>query len=299
MDKFELMKRFIAVCEAGSFTQAAEILNMPKSAISTSITSLESELNVRLLQRTTRQLSVTEAGERYLVECRRILKDLDQVEQQILNDSSAVSGNICIDMPGRFMTTTLLPRIQEWFELYPETHIELRATDFRIDPVKDNVDCLIRVGHLEISDFIAKPLGQYKIVNCVSPKYVSKFGLPQTLKGLEKHYVIDYSPAQKSDSTFEYYKKNKTYKIKLKSLVQVNNTQAYLHACLGGMGIAQLPEIGVKHLIASGELISILPSYTCEDMPVTILYPSRQYLPKRVSLWMEWFKSILVDAPEM
>ncbi|WP_165313061.1 LysR family transcriptional regulator [Vibrio ziniensis] len=293
MDKIETMKRFIAVAQTGSFTQASNQLGVPKSAISTSVSRLEEHLQTRLLRRSTRQVSLTEAGERYLSHSQRLIDELEGLENQFQRESNELSGVIKVDMPSRFFSTVLAPNLHEWFELHPKTQLRLVGADYRIDLIKERIDCVIRGGVLEDSNLVARHLGSIEMVNCVSPSYVEKHGLPTQLDELHKHFVVDYSPDQSiAASGFEYVKNSKTYFVSTQSLISVSTTDAYLSACLSGLGIIQLPKWGVQEQIAKGELIEVLSDYVCKPMTMSVLYESRHQQPRRIREFIDWISSL-------
>ncbi|SDG76674.1 DNA-binding transcriptional regulator, LysR family [Vibrio xiamenensis] len=298
MDKIETMKRFVAVAQTGSFTSASEQLNVPKSAISTSVSRLEDHLNTRLLHRSTRRVSLTEAGERYYPQCLALLTELEGLETQFQGESAALSGVLKLDMPSRFFSTLVAPHLTDWFARYPDTQIRLLGADYRIDPIKEQVDCVIRAGKLQDSEMIARPLGEMTMLNCVSPSYIERFGTPLTLAHLSEHYVVDYAPSLRQPQLgFEYYADGQTHYVKTRSFISVSTTDAYLSACLNGLGIIQLPASGVEQQIRSGELIEVLSDYRCESMPIAALYPSRRQQPKRLSEFLNWLSSIIAQHP--
>ncbi|MCH1919453.1 LysR family transcriptional regulator [Shewanella sp. A3A] len=296
MDKLECMKRFALVAQTGSFTQAAERLNVPKSAVSSAVTRLESHLQSRLLQRSTRRVTLTEAGERFLPQCLKLLDEIEGLENQFQQQSHNISGEIRVDMPGRFFSQVLAPRLPEWFAQHPDTRIRLIGADHRIDPIKEQVDCVLRVGTLSDSELIAKKLGELPLVNCVSPSYIARYGRPQRLADLAQHYLIDYSPGMRQQADgFEYYLNGRHDSVAMRSLLSVSTTDAYLAACLAGMGIAQMPLHGANQLIAQGELVTVLPDYQPAPMPVAMLYESRRHQPKRLRLFIEWVASLVAE----
>ncbi|MDW6005443.1 LysR family transcriptional regulator [Vibrio mangrovi] len=301
MDKIEAMKRFISVAQTGSFTRASEQLNVPKSAISTSISKLEEHLQTRLLYRSTRQVSLSEAGERYYIQCLRLLDELEGLENQFQRESQELHGVIKVDMPGRFFSAIVAPHLPEWFQQYPKTQIKLLGADYRIDPIKERVDCVIRGGELENSNLVRRSLGAVDMVNCISPGYAEHYGIPVSLDDLKNHYVVDYSPAHTQlQNGFEYHRNNQTCFVPVPSLISVATTDAYLSACLNGLGIIQLPKTGVKQQLARGELIEVLTEFTCAPMSLSVLYESRSQQPRRLSEFINWlvvlFKQINNNA---
>ncbi len=297
MDKIETMRRFIAVVHTGSFTQAAEQLNVPKSAISASISQLENHLQTRLLQRSTRRVTLTDVGERYLPECQALLSELEELETRFQQQSQQLSGVIKIDMPSRFFSTLVAPNLPSWFALHPNTQIRLLGADYRIDPIKEQVDCVIRAGTLQDSNLVAKRLGTMTMINCVSPGYLRQYGCPQTLRDLSAHFVVDYSPTVRhAQNGFEYHADGETQFVAVPSLVSVSTTDAYLAAALSGLGIIQLPRAGVEALLAQGELVEVLSQWRCAPMPVSVLYPSRKQQPRRVREFIDWLCALQPNA---
>lgn len=289
MDKIESMKRFIAVAQTGSFTQAAEQLNAPKSAISMSVSRLEKHLNTRLLHRSTRQVSLTESGERYFEQSQRLLDELEGLESQFQGESEQLSGVIKVDMPSRFFSTMVSPNLSDWFRAHPNTQIRLVGADYRIDLIKERVDCVIRGGVLENSNLIARRLGTMEMVNCVSPGYIRRYGIPNSLEDLTEHFVVDYSPGNRQQNYgFEYFNDNKTQFVQVPSLISVSTTDAYLSACLSGLGIIQLPRRGIAEYLNSGELIEVLPQFCCEPMIISVLYESRRQQPRKITEFIDW-----------
>lgn len=295
MDKLEAMKRFILVAKKGSFTACANQLNLPKASISQSIKSLEEKLGVRLLNRNTRSISLTSDGEIYLAKCEAILEEITILETYFQEKNEVITGLIRVDMPSRFLTNHVLPHLSSWFALYPKTTFQFSSKDYLIDPVKEGIDCLVRVGKLNESPFIAKKIGSMRLINCISPLYQKQYGTPSSLEALSHHFLIYYMPnlSGETHSFFEYLDKNNQLQhLAMKSLVTIDSTEAYFSACLAGLGIAQIPLQSVKKELALGTLQSILPQYEAEPMPISILYPSRKHLPRRVRFFIDWLHQL-------
>tara|TARA_R110000764_G_scaffold67233_1_gene139918 strand:+ start:3334 stop:4236 length:903 start_codon:yes stop_codon:yes gene_type:complete len=295
MDKLEAMQRFVLVAQFGSFTKAADALGLPKSSISSAVQGLEKSLGTRLFHRSTRSITLTQDGETYLPQCQALLAELDAVGSQFQRNPNDVRGVLRIDMPSRFASTVVIPHLADFIEHYPNIRLKISSADYRVDPIKEGIDCVIRVGELDDSSLIARPLTQYRSLNCVSPNYVEKFGIPQTLAELANHKLIEYSHTLGNlDAQFEYMEDGKVKQESMPSNLAVNGTDAYLDACLSGLGIAQIPTIGVENLIEEGLLIMVLPQYEAEPMPVSLLYPSRRQPPKRLIVFMDWLQSIMI-----
>ena len=295
MDKFEAMQRFILVAQSGSFTKAADALGLPKSSISSAVQGLEKSLGTRLFHRSTRSVTLTQDGETYLPQCQTLLAELDTIGSQFQRNPNDIRGILRVDMPSRFASTVVIPRLAEFIEQYPNIRLKISSADYRVDPIKEGIDCVIRVGNLDDSSLIARPLTQYKSLNCVSPGYVEKFGIPQTLAELTNHKLIEYSHSLGNlDAQFEYMEDGKVKQQSMPSSLAVNSTHSYLEACLSGLGIAQVPVIGAESFIEKGLLIAVLSQYEAEPMPVSLLYSSRRQPTKRLTVFMDWLQSIVI-----
>lgn len=299
MDKFEAMQRFVLVAQFGSFTKAAEALGLPKSSVSSAVQGLESELGTRLLHRSTRSITLTQDGENYLPQCQALLANLDVLDSQFQREPSDVRGILRVDMPSRFASTVVIPRLAEFIEQYPNIRLKISSADYRVDMIKEGIDCVVRVGNLDDSSLIARHLTQYRSLNCVSSSYAEQFGIPQTIEELANHKLIEYSHSLGNlDAQFEYLEDGKVKQQSMPSSLAVNGTDAYLDACLAGLGIAQIPVIGAESFIKKGLLIPVLDQYEAEPMPVSLLYSSRRQPTKRLTVFMDWLHSITLSTQE-
>ncbi|REG82601.1 LysR family transcriptional regulator [Marinomonas pollencensis] len=299
MDKFEAMQRFVLVAQSGSFTKAADTLGLPKSSISSSVQGLEKALGTRLLHRSTRNVTLTQDGERYLPQCLDLLAELDAIDSQFRHAPEDIRGVLRVDMPSRFASTIVLPNLSDFLDKYPNIQLKISSADYRVDLVRESMDCVVRVGELEDSSLIARPLTQYRTVNCVSPSYVKKYGTPTALSDLCQHKLIDYSHTLgHAKAYFEYMENGLAKQCVMPSSIAVNGTDAYLSACLSGLGIAQIPAIGVADWLAQGDLLQVLPQYEAEPMPVSLLYPSRRQPTKRLTVFMDWLESLVASMKD-
>lgn len=294
MDKLEAMQRFLLVAQTGSFTRAAERLGLPKSSVSSAVKFLERHLGTRLLHRSTRNVTLTQDGESYLSRCRAILDEVDALESRFQHQNRDIRGTLRIDMPGRFLSNVVLPHLHEWLAAYPNTRFMLSSADHLVDPVKEGIDCVVRVGELADSSLIARPLTSFRIVNCASPAYVERHGVPERLADLVHHRLVGYAPKMESaPATFEYVERGRIRQLEMPSAVAVGSTEAYLSACLAGLGIAQIPWMGLVGHVQRGELVTLLHACEAEPMPVSLLYPSRRHFPKRLSLFIDWLDALV------
>ncbi|MGY1489001.1 LysR family transcriptional regulator [Methylobacillus pratensis] len=296
MDKLHAMTVFARVAELSSFTQAAISLGLPKGSISMAVQNLESHLGTRLLQRTTRKVVLTHDGQLFYQRCKDLLTDVDELESMFLLDEKGIQGRIRVDVPLAVAREVLMPHLPAFLQQHPGIKIELSSTDRRVDLVAEGFDCVLRVGTLGDSGLVARQIGIHPIVNCASPAYLQRHGMPLSLDGLERHFMVHYAQVLGSEEAYwEYVQGNDTKRMKMQSIITVNNSDAYTQACLAGLGIIQVPQAAAKTHIQHGRLVELLPEYRAAPMPVSMLYPNRRHQPRRVRVFMDWLASRLQD----
>lgn len=297
MKSLDAMRVFARVAELSSFTLAAESLGQPKASVSLAVQRLENELGTRLLHRTTRRVQLTQDGQVFHERCKDLLDDLDELQSMFRDDFRALQGRLRVDMPVGVARDVVLPHLPELLAAHPMLELELSCTDRRVDLVREGFDCVLRVGVLTDSSLIAKPVGQYRMVNCASPAYLARFGRPRRPEDLGKHRLIHYSTTLGArDSGFEYVDPkhpDHVVTIEVPAALTVNNSDAYYGACLAGLGIIQVPEPGARTGLESGALVEILPRYRAAPMPVSMLFANRRHQPRRLQVFMSWLEGLL------
>lgn len=301
MDKIYAMQLFVRVAELASFSRAADSLGVPKGSVSRQVQSLENHLGTQLLHRTTRRVQLTQDGMVYYERAKDLLSNLDELDGLFIHDPASISGKLRVDMPVGVARNLVIPRLPAFMQQYPGIEIELSSSDRLVDVIREGFDCVVRVGTLKDSGLIARPLGKLAVVNCASPGYLERFGYPETLEDLSSHAVVHYAVhLGMRPQGFELYQDNTTRWIKTGGILTVNSTETYHAACLAGLGIIQVPRTGVRDALRQGKLVEILPQYRAEPMPVSLIYPHRRNLSRRVHLFMEWLTSVMkdyVDSP--
>lgn len=294
MDKIHAMQLFVRVAELESFSRAAETLGLPRGSVSRQIQALEAALGARLLHRTTRRVQLTQDGLVYYERARDLLANLDELDGLFVQDPASVSGRLRVDMPVGVAKNQVIPRLPAFLQQYPGIEIELSSSDRLVDVVREGFDCVVRVGQLKESGLVARPLGKLTQVNCASPDYLARFGYPQTLEDLATHALVHYAANLGArPQGFEVWSDNETRWVKTGGVLTVNSTETYHAACLAGLGIIQVPRIGVAEALRSGALIEVLPQYRAAPMPVSLIYPHRRNLSRRVHLFMEWLSGVM------
>ncbi len=294
MNKLDSMQVFVRVAELASFTRAAESLGIPKATASTAVQHLETTFGARLLHRTTRKVQMTQDGQAYYERCKDLLADLDDMESMFQQGPQALRGRLRVDMPTAVARNIIIPRLPSFLEEHPRIEVELSSTDRRVDLVREGFDCVLRIGPLGEHNLLVRPLGALETVNCASPAYLEKHGIPRSLEDLSRHQLIHYvSMLGAKSSGWEYAEGTAYRQLEMAGPLTVNNVEAYEAACLAGLGLIQAPALGLRHHIEAGRLVEVLPEFPAEPMPMSLLYANRRNLPKRVHVFMNWMAEIL------
>ena len=287
------MQLFLRVAELESFSRAAETLSLPKGSVSRQIQALENALGTQLLHRTTRRVSLTHDGMVYYERAKDLLMNLDELDGMFLHDPSTISGRLRVDMPVAIARNVVIPKLPAFLQQFPGIELELSSSDRLVDVIREGFDCVVSVGNLKDSGLIARPLGKLSVINCASPDYLTRFGYPETLDYLASHALIHYSATLGTrPQGFEYYNGSATRWVKTGGVLSVNSTETYQAACIAGLGIIQVPRVGVRDALRTKKLVEILPQYRAEPMPVSLIYPHRRNLSRRVHVFMEWLTEL-------
>lgn len=289
----DTLRMFVKVAELASFTRAAEHLGLSKARVSTAVQALESDVGSRLLQRTTRAVRLTPDGEEFLTRARQLVSDAEQLAS-LFQQQSSLRGRVRVDMPQSLARSTFIPRIPELLGAHPHLDLQLSTTDRRVDVIREGFDCVLRVGKLEESGLVARRLGELPMMNCASPAYLKKHGTPRTLDDLDGHAVVHYSIRFGTDAPGFEYRDGSVYRERpMRSVITVNSTDSYRAACLAGLGIIQSPQMGLRSDVLAGDLVEILPQYTCQPLPVSLVHAQGRNVPRHVRVVMNWIAELL------
>jgi LysR family transcriptional regulator, regulator for bpeEF and oprC len=293
LDRIDLFRIFVRVVKCSSFTRAADTLGMPRSSVSAAVQELEGRVGARLLHRTTRVVSPTHDGSAFYERCLRLIADVEEAEN-IFRQSATPSGRLRIDVPGRIGRLIIAPALPAFLDAYPEIDIDLGVTDRAVNLVEESVDCVLRVGPLADSGMIARSIGELRLINVASPAYLERYGQPQSPDDLQNHLAVNYaSPSSGRVEAWEWAEHEVLRSMPMRGRVAVNSAEAYIACCLAGIGLIQIPAYDVRRHLEAGELVEVMPSYRAEPMPMTLLYPHRQHLSRRVHVFADWLESLL------
>ncbi|OGA60957.1 MAG: transcriptional regulator [Burkholderiales bacterium RIFCSPHIGHO2_01_FULL_64_960] len=296
MNPLDRMQIFARVAELSSFTQAAQVLGLPKASASLAVQQLEAHLGTRLLHRTTRRVQLTQDGQVFYERCKDLLDDVDELQAMFQQpDGTALRGRVRIDMSTGIARQLVLPALPDLLARHPLLEVELSSTDRRVDLVREGFDCVIRVGPVAEPGLVARPLGLVRVASCASPGYLARKGTPQSLADLAQHDLVHYvSTLGTKSAGFETMGDDGSPQFHpMAGRVTVNSAEAYLGACAAGLGLIQAPLLGVRELIDRGLLVEVLPHHPAPPMPVTLIYPHRRHLPQRVRVVMDWLAAVV------
>lgn len=296
MDRFRELEAFVAVVDAGSFVGAGEALHLSKAAVSRAIQELEARLGARLLQRTTRRLSLTEAGREYYARCRQILGDLDEADGVIGAVTGQAVGTLRVNVPVSFGILHLAPLWGAFMTRHPAIELDVTLSDRRVDLVDEGYDMAVRISRPLDSSLVYRKLAATRIVMCAAPAYLARRGTPATLQEVAAHDVIAYSYMADGD-VWRLLTPQGEEEVLTRPRLRANNGDTCRAAALAGLGIIMQPSFLVGEDLAAGRLVEILPECRCPEVGIYAVYPSRKYLSMKVRALVDFLAGCFVQAP--
>lgn len=297
MDRFDSLHTFVAVVEAGSFSAAAARLDRAKSAVSRQVAALESHLGVQLLNRTTRRLSLTEAGREFHERAQRILADLEEAELSVAAEQTALRGRLRLAAPLSFGVLHLAPALAEFLTRHPELVLDLDLDDRRINLVEEGFDLALRIGELVDSSLVARSLAPIRMQLCASPAYLRRHGTPRTPQDLAFHAGLVYGNVPEAQQWRFRDVAGKVHSVKVPARLRANNGDVLLRAALDGLGVVVSPTFIAHRALAAGQLVPLLPDYQAPGTSAYAVYPSRRHLPQRVRALIDFLAQRFGTTP--
>ena len=294
MDRFQEMRAFTTVVEAGSFVRAAELLEVSKTAVSRLVADLEARLGTRLLHRTTRKLSLTPEGEVFLERCRRLLQDLEEAEAELSAHAGEAVGQLRINVPVTFGLLHLAPLWPAFMAMHPKVALDVTLADRVVDLVDEGYDLAVRIARLQTSSLVSRQLTSTRLVLCASPEYLQRHGAPEHPADIARHAVISYTLLSTGDQ-WEFDGPQGPVSVKVSPRMRTNSGDTCCAAALQHQGIVLQPTFLVSPHLASGALVEILPQYRAMELGVYAVYPSRKHLTPKVRVLIDF----LVNAFRM
>lgn len=295
MNKLQQMQVFVAVVEAGSFIRAADALGASKAGVSRHVGELESRLGVRLLNRTTRRLSLTEEGRVFLERCRELLADVDEAEAEIRSRSGAASGLLRVNAPVTFGVRHLAPLWGEFMAAQPNVTLEVTLADRIVDLVDEGYDLAIRIATLPSSTLVSRRLSTTRMALCASPRYLREHGTPRHPAELTGHAVISYTYWSTRDE-WHFDGPQGSVSVRTRPRLHTNSGDTCRAAALAHQGVILQPTFLVGEDLAAGTLVELMPEYRSIELGVYAVYPTRKHLSPKVRALIEFLAERFGDA---
>ena len=296
--RWDGISEFVYVADYESFTRAAKELGISTAQVSRQISALEKRLNIKLLYRTTRKVSLTEEGRVFYQHCRGVLDGLDVAEQAVSNLQSKPQGRIKLTAPVTYGEQQLLPLVNDFMVQYRDIEVTAFLSNQKIDLIDGGYDLAIRIGKLSDSTMMAKKLSRRTNFVCAAPAYLEKYGIPHSLSDLSQHNCLlgtrDYWHFIEDGKIDSGKNADKEKNLRVSGSVQYNSGHSLVDAALKGLGIVQLPDYYVQKYLASGELVSLLNNYREPEESIWAVYPHNRHLSPKIRLLVDYLAEHLV-----
>ncbi|MFO0521307.1 MAG: LysR substrate-binding domain-containing protein [bacterium] len=290
MDRLVAMQTFVQVAELGSFSGAAQVLKVPNATVSIRVAQLEQHLQVKLLARTTRRVSLTDDGAAYLERVQRLLHELEEVESGLSGATQPPRGRLRVDVPAAAGRHVVAPALPDFLARYPGIVIEIGSSDRPVDLLAEGVDCVIRGGQTHDDSLVARSLGAFEVITCAAPSYLARHGAPATPQDLQHHLCVNFFSAKTGRIfPFEFERNGKKVDITGPHQVAANDADTYVEAGVAGLGILQSPRTRrVQELLDSHRLVPVLTDWSAGRLPLYVMYPRNRHLSARVRVFVDW-----------
>ncbi len=293
MDRIAAMNAFVRVVEAGTFTKAAETLDLPNATVTRLIQDLERDLKVRLLHRTTRSQTMTPEGATYYERVRRLLGELDDIESSTRQSHARPSGKVRVETAPAISTALLLPALAEFREAFPDVEIELGTGNKHADLVADGIDCAIRAGEVDEQLMVARQIGGFRFTTCATPAFLQMHAAPRAPEDLARIPTVGMVTARGGrPSPFRYLRDGTDTEFALNHALVVNDANVYVAAGLAGLGVVQAPSYAVHAAVQEGRLVRLLEDWQTPSAPIYVVYPPNRYLSAKVRAFIDWVVAV-------
>jgi DNA-binding transcriptional LysR family regulator len=286
MDRLDAMSVVVAVQELGSLSAAARHLRMPLPTVSRKVSDLEAHLNARLFNRSTRRLTLTDAGEAYIAACKRILDDIRETEHIASGEFSAPRGELVISAPIVFGRLHVLPTITAFFRAFPEVTVRLVLTDRLLGLLEDHIDLALRIGELADSTLIAMRCGSTRRVVCGSPDYFSEHGTPKHPHDLASHAAIVFESV--SSNAWVFATDRSDVVVSMRPKLIVNTAETAIDAAIAGVGVTRVLSYQIEHAVKAGMLVAVLKRFEPTSLPISFVYTNQHRLPLKVRAFLDF-----------
>jgi LysR family transcriptional regulator for bpeEF and oprC len=296
MNKLQAMQVFVRVVETGAMTRAADSLQLPKATATTLIQQLEADLGVKLLNRTTRSVSVTTDGAAYYPRCVAILAQIRDTEESLAHRHAAPGGRLRVDVPTLMARLVIVPALPAFFARYPDIDLQLGCSERRADLIEEGIDCAVWSGELEDSTLIARRVGLLYFGTCAAPSYLAAHGQPRHPDDLASHRCINhFSPRTGKIFDWAFAKNGARIQTSLRGQVALDDENSYLAAAEAGLGVAQIPAFVLKEALERGTLELVLGDWFPEPAPLHVVYPQNRHLSSKIRVFVDWVAELFAE----
>ena len=298
MDRLHCMQVFVRVVEQGSFTRAADDLGISRSSVTAAFAELEARLNVRLMNRTTRRLSLTDEGRSYYEHCVRVLDDIAEAEDNLSGTRLAPRGRLRVSIPQSFVDEVFFPALMKFMRHYPQLTVEIVLTDRAVNLVEEGIDCALRAAPIASdADLVARSLCSCSLITCVSRDYFAKNGQPRTLDELADHDCIQFvSPSTGRVRDWEFLIDGRLKTVTPHGRLRLNSLNATMESAVAGGGVAQIPDALAYRAILDGSLRAVLTDWIAPALPISLVYPGNRYVSAKVRVFADYFSDVFPRA---
>lgn len=297
-DRLEAMRAFCRIVEVGSFSRAAQSLNVAKTTVSGQVQALENLLGIKLLHRTTRKVSATAEGAVYYRRARAVLEDVNELEASVSHSRNAIRGHIKIEMPSPVGSLLIAPALPDFAAKFPHIHLEISCDERIVDLVEEGVDCAIRVGQVSDQNLVCRPVGLMRYCLCAAPSYLAAapaLGTPSDIAG---HTLLGFKfPSTQRRHTPTLTRAQEHFTLDQPPSVYFNNGGVATAAAVAGLGVAFMPRAEADAHLRAGRLIEVLSEWRMESMPISLVYPPTRGLSARLRAFADWTTSLIADDP--
>lgn len=296
MDRIDALQAFVRVVEAGSFTKAAQTLNMNRASVTQLVQQLEARLRVRLLNRTTRRVAVTAEGEAYYERVVRLLTDLEDADTSLSGAAASPRGRLRVNVPSPVARMILVPALPALHAKYPEIQIEMGVSDRMVDLIAENVDCVLRGGELADSSLVARRLGELPVGIYAAPSYLARAGVPARPGELEgtHHRIVGFlRPRSGTIAPLTLQRNEERIVLHGRHVVALDEGNAYLAAGVAGLGVLWLPRFMAQAHHAQGELVELFEGWQADPIPMFVAFPPNRHVNAKVRVFIDWMAALM------
>jgi LysR family transcriptional regulator, regulator for bpeEF and oprC len=298
-DKLNTIALFIEAAHWSSFSVAARQLGLAPSSVSKAIQRLETELDTRLFERTTRKIRLTQDGAVFFDRCTQILAQLEAAELELSKARSHPQGLLRIDLNVSLGQRHIVPALAKLLQTYPDIQLDISLSDRTVDLIESGIDAVVRIGSVSDSRLMMQPLATTRFIVCAAPAYLDRYGTPKTPEDLLKHNCLNFTyPQTRKQFEWIFQRQGKVFRLPVRGNFAIDHPDAHLSAAIAGIGIVQELSFIVGPAIAQGQLVPLLQDYVVPGEMISVIYPQKQFLPAKMQVFLDFLKTLMTDLKQ-